>query len=128
MDSQPNLKREHFDIIEFIIGVFLKYGILIFTFIFSMIAKIHSMYRYKKRMKPLECTIEMTLCGLGSSLAIYVLHSMNLQLWIFCIMGGFSSLVITPISTVISKEALPILELLVKDLKRLINKWFKKQE
>lgn len=127
MDSQPNIKKEHFDLIEYLIGICLKYGILIITFIFSMIAKIHSMYRYKKRMKAMECTIEVILCGFGSSLSIYVLYSMHLHLWLFCLMGGFSSLVITPITTVISKEALPILELIVKDSKELINRWFKKQ-
>ena len=129
MDTQaPKIDNGHIDIVKFILEVFFKYGLIIMTAVFSIIAKIHSMMRYKKKMTRIECIMETVLCGVGSSIAIYVLHSMNLQTWLFCTLGGFSSLVITPITTTISKEALPILELIVKYVKKYIDNWFKKQK
>lgn len=115
-----NQQERDFHLIEFIV----KYGFIIGTFILSMVAKVHSMIRFKKRMTRIECVTETLLCGLGSALAIYVLTQMSFPKWVFCLLGGFSSLIITPITSIITKEATPILELLVISLKEWIKKWF----
>lgn len=102
-----------------------KYGVLILTFLFSMAVKIHNMMAYKKRMTPLQCSIEFVLCGLGGALTIYVLYSINAPKWMLCGVGGFSSLLVNPIATIVTKEATPVLELVVKDIKALLHKYIK---
>jgi len=102
-----------------------KYGILIVTFLFSMVVKIHNMMAYKKRMTSMQCSIEFVLCGLGGALTIYVLHAINAPKWVLCGVGGFSSLLINPIATIITKEATPILELIAKDIKVFLHKYLK---
>ena len=104
-----------------------KYGILIVTFLFSMVVKIHNMMAYKKRMTHIQCSIEFILCGFGGALTIYVLHTLNAPKWILCGVGGFSSLLINPIATIITKEASPVLELIVADLKVFLRKYLKKK-
>ena len=109
------------------IDFFVKYGLLIITFMFSMVAKIYNMMAYKKRMTRMQCSIEFVLCGLGGALTIYVLYSLNSPKWVLCGVGGFSSLLINPIATIITKEASPILELLVADIKVFLHKYLKKK-
>lgn len=108
-----------------IIDLLFKYGVLILTFLFSMVVKIHNMMAYKKRMTPMQCSVEFVLCGMGGALTIYVLYSINAPKWVLCGVGGFSSLLINPIATIITKEATPVLELAVKDLKALLRKYLK---
>lgn len=108
-----------------IIDLLFKYGVLIVTFMFSMAVKIHNMMAYKKRMTPMQCSVEFVLCGMGGALTIYVLYSINAPKWVLCGVGGFSSLLINPIATIITKEATPVLELAVKDLKALLRKYLK---
>lgn len=110
------------------IDIFVKYGILIFTFMFSMAVKIHNMMAYKKRMTSMQCSVEFVLCGMGGALTIYVLYSINAPKWVLCGVGGFSSLLINPIATIITKETTPILELAVKGIKQVIRKYFKNKE
>lgn len=108
-----------------VLDILVKYGILIFTFMFSMVVKIHNMMAYKKRMTSMQCSAEFVLCGMGGALTIYVLYSINAPKWVLCGVGGFSSLLINPIATIITKEATPVLELAVKDLKALLRKYLK---
>ena len=110
------------------IDIFVKYGILIFTFMFSMVVKIHNMMAYKKRMTSMQCSVEFVLCGMGGALTIYVLYSINAPKWVLCGVGGFSSLLINPIATIITKEATPVLELAVKGIKQVIRKYFKNKK
>lgn len=110
------------------IDIFVKYGILIFTFMFSMVVKIHNMMAYKKRMTSMQCSVEFVLCGMGGALTIYVLYSINAHKWVLCGVGGFSSLLINPIATIITKEATPVLELAVKGIKQVIRKYFKNKK
>lgn len=110
------------------VDILVKYGILIFTFMFSMVAKLYSIMVYKKRMRPWQCAVESTLCGMGSALTIYVLYSIHANVIVLCFIGGFSSLAINPIATVITKETTPILELAAKGIKGLIKRYFKNKE
>lgn len=116
------------DLMHKIINWVIEYAIIIGTFIFSVIAKVHNILRYKKRMSPMECAIDTFLSGLGSALVIYILHSMNVPLWLLCLLGGYSSLIVTPVSTVISKEITPFLNLVVDLLESWIKKWFKSKD
>lgn len=109
------------------LDLMVKYGFLIGTFAFSMLAKVHSMLRFKRRLRLIPCFMETVLTGLGSALVLYVLLQMDLNKPLFCTIGGFSGLAITPLVNVINKEITPFLELIVKDIKILINSWFKKQ-
>ena len=105
-----------------------KYAVLIATFLFSLIAKVHTMMAYKKRMTKVQCAIEFFLSGSGGAITIWVLHKMDVPQWVLCGVGGFSSLIITPMATVVTKNATPILESLAVDLKALLHKWFKAKE
>ena len=128
MENEANkITPEHISNLPFWADVIVKYGILIVTFMFSMVVKIHNMMVYKKRMTPMQCSIEFVLCGLGGALTIYVLYSLNSPKWILCGVGGFSSLLINPIATIITKEASPILGLLVADIKVFLHKYLKKK-
>jgi hypothetical protein len=102
-----------------------KHAILIVTFLFSLVVKIHNMMAYKKRMTATQCTMEGILCGLGGALTIYVLYKINAPLIILCGVGGFSSLLVNPIATIITKEATPVLELIVAYLKKFLRKYLK---
>lgn len=108
--------------------ILVKYGILIFTFMFSMVVKLYNMMAYKKRMRPWQCAVESTLSGMGSALTIYVLYSIHANVIVLCFIGGFSSLAINPIATVITKETTPILELAAKGIKGWIKRYFKNKE
>ena len=102
-----------------------QYGIIVATFIFAMVAKIHVILKYRKRMTKLQCFVETTLTGIGSSIAIYALTKMNLQTWLFCFLGGFSGLVISPIANTISEQINPVLDLIVQRLKQWIKTYKK---
>lgn len=128
MENEANkITPEHISNLPFWADVVVKYGILIVTFLFSMVVKVHNMMAYKKRMTRMQCSIEFVLCGLGGALTIYVLYSLNSPKWVLCGVGGFSSLLINPIATIITKEASPILELLVADIKTFLHKYLKKK-
>jgi len=128
MENEANkITPEHISNLPFWADVVVKYGILIVTFLFSMVVKVHNMMAYKKRMTRMQCSIEFVLCGLGGALTIYVLYSLNSPKWVLCGVGGFSSLLINPIATIITKEASPILELLVVDIKVFLHKYLKKK-
>ena len=128
MENEANkITPEHISNLPIWADVIVKYGILIVTFMFSMVVKIHHMMAYKKRMTPMQCSVEFVLCGLGGALIIYVLYSLNSPKWVLCGVGGFSSLLINPIATIITKEASPILELLVADIKVFLHKYLKKK-
>jgi len=128
MENEANkITPEHISNLPFWADVVVKYGILIVTFLFSMVVKVHNMMAYKKRMTRMQCSIEFVLCGLGGALTIYVLYSLNSPKWVLCGVGGFSSLLINPIATIITKEASPILELLVADIKVFLHKYLKKK-
>lgn len=128
MENEANkITPEHISNLPIWVDIIVKYGILIVTFMFSMVVKIHNMMAYKKRMTPMQCYVEFVLCGLGGALTIYVLYSLNSPMWILCGVGGFSSLLINPIATIITKEASPILELLVADIKIFLHKYLKKK-
>ena len=128
MDNEANkITPEHISNLPFWADVVVKYGILIVTFLFSMVVKVHNMMAYKKRITRMQCSIEFVLCGLGGALTIYVLYSLNSPKWVLCGVGGFSSLLINPIATIITKEASPILELLVADIKVFLHKYLKKK-
>ncbi len=128
MESEAHkINHESINNTQFWATVLMKYGILFVTFLFSMVVKIHNMMAYKKRMTPMQCSIEFVLCGLGGALTIYVLYTINAPKWLLCGVGGFSSLLINPIATIITKEASPILELIVADLKIFLHKYLKKK-
>jgi hypothetical protein len=120
--EEHNINIEHFWL------VVAKYAVLIITFVFSLLAKIHTMMAYKKRMTKLECAIEFILSGTGGALVIWILHKRDAPQWILCGVGGFSSLVITPIVTVVVKNAVPTLEMLWLDGKGWLHNLFKRKD
>ena len=79
-------------------------------------------------MKPFDCFVESVMCGMGSTLVIYVLLLMKVNTAVFCFVGGFSSLFVTPLTTVLSREAMPFIYLIINGVKGLITTYFKKQK
>jgi len=104
-----------------------QYLLIIGTFIFSIIAKLHNIIRLKKRMTKMECFIDVFLSGLGSAGIIYLLQFFDINIIVKCLLGGYSSLIVTPISNIISKEITPILETISTGLKNYIRSYFKKK-
>jgi hypothetical protein len=81
----------------------------------------------KKKMSKLECFIDVFLSGLGSAGVIYTLQFFDINIIVKCLLGGYSSLIVTPISNVISKEITPILETISTGLKNYLVNYFKKK-
>jgi len=115
------------DYIDNAIQYVFQYLLIIGTFIFSLMAKIHNLIRMKKRMSKLECTIDVFLSGLGSAGIIYLLQFLDINIIVKCLLGGYSSLIVTPISNIISKEITPILETITLGLKKWITSYFNKK-
>lgn len=115
------------DYINNVINYVFQYILIIGTFIFSLMAKIHNLIRMKKRMSKLECTIDVFLSGLGSAGIIYLLQFLDINIIVKCLLGGYSSLIVTPISNIISKEITPILETITLGLKKWITSYFNKK-
>ena len=115
------------DYINNAINYLFQYILIIGTFIFSLMAKIHNLIRMKKRMSNLECTIDVFLSGLGSAGIIYLLQFLDINIIVKCLLGGYSSLIVTPISNIISKEITPILETITLGLKKWITSYFNKK-
>ena len=67
------------------------------------------------------------LSGLGSAGIIYLLQFFEINIIIKCLLGGYSSLIVTPISTIIRKEITPILETITNGIKEWITSYFKKK-
>lgn len=112
--------------ITIIIELLIQYGLVICLFAFSVFAKIFSIIRNNVKMTRMQIVLETAFSGFGSALTIYILYQMNLPLWIFCISSGFSSLIITPVTTIISKEATPIMDLMAESIKKFIRSYTKK--
>lgn len=110
MNHQMMLPGENKDLLHKIVDFIFSYPLAIVVFVFSMIAKMYIIYLYRRRITPMECFLETTMTGFGSSIIIYVLYSMDLKPWLFCGLGGFSGLVVAPIAIVISKRAAPTAE------------------
>lgn len=122
------MHQEERDLSIRILEWLVKNGFIIGTFTFSLLAKLHQMMKYRKRLRMIPCIIETGLSGLGSALVLYVMLQMKINTWLFCIIGGFSPLVITPVIDTISKNATPILEQMAADVKARIHKWIKTKE
>lgn len=105
-----------------------EYGLILGVLLFSLVAKFYTIRAYKKRMKPFDCLVESLLCGMGSSLVIYVLILLKVNTVLFCLIGGFSSLFITPLTTVLSREAMPIIYIVINGIKSLITTYFKRKK
>ncbi len=120
----PEIKSDN-GILPLIIEVIVKYGIFFLVLLFSILAKAFTMYRYRKRMTKWQCFFEGIFCGLGSTIAIYCLIKLKLNIYIICFIGGFSSLAITPISMSIVKEAPGMLDLIAKGVRKSIKTIFK---
>ncbi len=99
-----------------------KYGIFLFLFIFSLFAKWFTMIRYRKRMTKFQCVFETLLCGFGGSVLTYMVFKMGAPEWVVCGVGGFGSLAITPLTTVITKEAQPTFQMIVITFQKIIKK------
>jgi hypothetical protein len=115
------------DYINNAINYLFQYLLIIGTFIFSLMAKIHNLIRMKKRMSKLECTIDVFLSGLGSAGIIYLLQFLDINIIVKCLLGGYSSLIVTPVSNIISKEITPVLETIVDGIKKYIKNYFNKK-
>lgn len=110
-----------------ILNYLFQYLLIIGTFIFSLIAKLQNLLRLKKRLSKFECFVDVFLSGLGSAGIIYLLQFFQINIIIKCLLGGYSSLIVTPISTIISKEITPILETITNGIKAWITSYFKKK-
>lgn len=119
------INNEHQHLWEQVLNKLIEYGLAIFVFIFSMVAKVYSIWKYRKRMTRLECFIDTTLSGLGGSIIIYILMEMSMPKWLFCFIGGFAALIVTPATNIISREATPILQIIINGVKKLLSSWFK---
>jgi hypothetical protein len=115
------------DYIDNAIQYVFQYLLIIGTFIFSLMAKIHNLIRMKKRMSKFECFIDVFLSGLGSAGIIYLLQFLDINIIVKCLLGGYSSLIVTPISNIISKEITPILETIIEGVKKYITSYFNKK-
>ena len=115
------------DYFDNMLNYIFQYLLIIGTFIFSLMAKLHNIIRLKKRMTKLECFIDVFLSGLGSAGIIYLLQFFDINLIVKCLLGGYSSLIVTPISNIISKEITPVLETIVEGLKKYIKNYFNKK-
>lgn len=72
------------------------------------------------------CTFETLLSGFGGAIFTYVIYKINAPIYILCFVGGFGSIMITPLTAVITNEAKPTLELIVKGIQTFIKKYIKK--
>ena len=115
------------DYFQNVINYLFQYLLIIGTFIFSLMAKLHNIIRLKKRITKLECFIDVLLSGLGSAGIIYLLQFFDINIIVKCLLGGYSSLIVTPISNIISKEITPILETIVEGVKKYIKSYFNKK-
>lgn len=115
------------DWLNYILNKIAEYGLIIGVLLFSLVAKFYTIRAYKKRMKPFDCVVESIMCGMGSSLVIYVLLLMKVNTVVFCFVGGFSSLFVTPLTTVLSREAMPIIYLVINGVKSFIKAFIKKK-
>jgi hypothetical protein len=105
----------------------IQYLLVIGTFIFSVIAKLHNIIRMKNKMSKLECFVDIFLSGLGSAGIIYLLQFFDINIIVKCLLGGYSSLIVTPVSNVISKEITPILETITLGFKKWVTSYFNKK-
>jgi hypothetical protein len=107
---------------------FLEKVLIIGILLFSLLVKGFELYRKRDAMSKIEIYMDMTLTGLGSSIAIYCLSHLNLPLWLFCLCGGFSGVFITPLATKISLEAAPFVNDAVDWAERWVKKIMSKKE
>jgi hypothetical protein len=115
------------DYLDNAIQYIVQYLLIIGTFIFSLIAKLHNIIRLKNKMSKFECFVDVFLSGLGSAGIIYLLQFFDINIIVKCLLGGYSSLIVTPISNIISKEITPILETISSGVKDWIKSYFKKK-
>ena len=107
---------------------FMEKALVIGVFIFSMLAKLYIMVTDPRKTSKLEKLLNLILTGFGSSLVIYCLCFMKLPMWLFCSIGGFSGIVVTPIALVLSREITPFLNICAEGVETLAKKWFSKKK
>lgn len=116
------MENNHNDLLHRTLTIIVQYGLVISVFIFSILAKVRTLFKYRRGMSKKECVMETILTGIGSAIVIWVLHKMNLPEWIFCSLGGASGLLITPIANSITKNAPEVLDTIWEKLTEYIKK------
>lgn len=127
MSEIPRIDNNH-PLWEQWFNYFIERVLILCVFIFAMLAKAWGLFKNKTEMTRIEIFMDMALTGLGSAIIIYCLCHINMPTWMFCLCGGYSSTLVTPIATVLSREAAPFVELCVKLVEEKIIKWFKKKD